>query len=438
MLKIAEPVTAAPAASDGLPATMPVRAANVPHVAFLDGLRGLAALYVMFHHAWLTVWTDPAQFPTGMTGVLTNWLAFGHLSVTVFIVISGFCLMLPVARCGGTLRGGALAFFKRRARRIIPPYYAAIALSCILMLTVIGKYTGTHWDVSIPYNRHDAGKALITHLLLIQDFFDAYTINHAFWSIAVEWQIYFVFPLLLLLWRRPGPIVTTAAMLVFAFWAQDHAIIASGQIEPSNVHYIGFWQKSVHHLFRVLGRLEQVNFHYFGLFALGMLAASASFATTGPLVWLRSPWALRVLSVVSALSAAAIVITLHCLNIVAGISHWLLIDFLAGIATSTLMLTACHLPVHPVRDFLSLRPLVWLGTFSYSLYLVHAPLIQVAWQYAMHPYCTSKPVSFAILAAISATFIIAFAYLFYLVCERPFLNTRVGTVPSASPIVPAS
>jgi peptidoglycan/LPS O-acetylase OafA/YrhL len=414
MLKRVEPMPAISAAG------APARPRG--HLDFLDGMRGLAALYVMFHHAWLTVWT--ISFPTGMTGTLTSWLAFGHLSVTVFIVISGFCLMLPVARADGQLRGGAIAFFKRRARRIIPPYYAAIALSCVLLATVIGKYTGTHWDISIPYSFRDAVKAVVTHLLLIQDFFDAYTINHAFWSIAVEWQIYFLFPLFLLLWRRPGPILTTAIVLTVSFWAQNHAIIASAQVEAPNVHYIGFRQKSLHHLFRVLGRMEQVNFHYIGLFALGMLAASAAFSPTGPLVWLREKWALYVLSAISLAAAATIIITLHRLNIVDGISHWLLIDFLAGIATATLMLTACHLPHHPVRDFLSLRPLVWVGTISYSLYLVHAPLLQVAWQYAMHPYCTSPIAAFAILAGIAATFIIALAYVFYLVCERPFLNTR--------------
>lgn len=84
---------------------------------YLDGLRALAALYVVLHHAWLTIWSaEYYKQPVGVLAALTGWLAYGHFAVSAFIVISGFSLMLPVAR-GGVLKGGARRFFKKRARR---------------------------------------------------------------------------------------------------------------------------------------------------------------------------------------------------------------------------------------------------------------------------------------------------------------------------------
>jgi peptidoglycan/LPS O-acetylase OafA/YrhL len=228
--------------------------------------------------------------------------------------------------------------------------------------------------------------------------------------------------LLLVLWRRPGPILTTAAVTAFSFWAQNHAIIANAMVESPNVHYVGFLQKSGHHLHRLLARLQQVNLHYVGLFTLGMLAASAAFTPTGPLTCLRKPWALRTLAAVSVLSAATMVVMLGSMSIVNGVSHLLIADFLAGIATCTLMMTACHLPYHPARGFLSMRPVVWLGTFSYSLYLIHAPLLQVIWQYIIHPLGLRPGPTFLLLALVSAPLIPACAYAFFLFCERPFMN----------------
>jgi len=393
------------------------------HLNFLDGLRGLAALYVMFHHAWLTIWTDPLYFPTGITGVLTTWLTFGHISVSVFIIISGFCLMMPVVRSGGQLRGGPAGFFKRRAKRILPPYYFALALSCLLLLTMIGQYTGTHWDVSIPFDRRAWAKALATHVLLIHDFFDAYTLNHAFWSIPVECQIYFLFPPMLILWRRrPGPFLITALVVAVSFWAQDRAIAADAIPVALNAHYIGLWNKTVHHLIRVMARLKQVNLHYVGLFALGMLAATAAFTENEIWCRVRSRFGLRILSAVSILAAVSM-LGMFLRGISWCVGHWLIIDFLAGIAVSCLMVTACHMQRHPVRDFLQWRPVVWVGTFSYSLYLIHAPLLQVIWQYMIHPLGLRNSFTFGLLALVSAPVIPACAYLFFLCFERPFLNT---------------
>ena len=93
-------------------------------VKFLDGMRGLAALYVVLHHAYLEV-ADKAQFASIVDALGPARLLFdsGKLSVDVFIVLSGYVLMLPVMRSGGTdQESGGLLPTTMPAN---PPYYAA-------------------------------------------------------------------------------------------------------------------------------------------------------------------------------------------------------------------------------------------------------------------------------------------------------------------------
>src|SRR5579864_1967684 len=92
--------------------------AGVPapvHLSHVEGLRALAAFVVFVNHAYAQVWNARRdQFPPPPFSFLTYALVAGHLAVTVFIVISGFCLMLPVVGSGDVIRGGAAGFLKRR------------------------------------------------------------------------------------------------------------------------------------------------------------------------------------------------------------------------------------------------------------------------------------------------------------------------------------
>jgi peptidoglycan/LPS O-acetylase OafA/YrhL len=77
---------------------------------FLDGIRGLAALYVVIMHSAMDVdWTHTSSWLFAMSPLISE----GKLAVAVFIVLSGFCLTLPVANAGGTaLRGGIWAYIR--------------------------------------------------------------------------------------------------------------------------------------------------------------------------------------------------------------------------------------------------------------------------------------------------------------------------------------
>lgn len=79
------------------------------------------------------------------------------------------------------------------------------------------------------------------------------------------------------------------------------------------------------------------------------------------------------------------------------------------------------------RRVVGCKPLVWVGTFSYSLYLIHAPLLQVATQYGLDTWASSLDLRVGLLVFVGTPVIVGLAWLFFLVCEKPFIkmNQRV-------------
>ena len=386
---------------------------STSHLAYLDGIRALAAIFVMMHHAMLQV--RPHTEP------LTGWsqpamvFYYGRYAVNVFIVLSGFCLMLPVLRNDGFLRGGALNFLKRRAWRILPPYYLAIGFSLLLITTLIHDKTGTHWDVSIPVTARSVTAQM---LLLGSGFGEGLKINHVFWSISVEWWIYFLFPLLVLGWQRWGPFYVTGVTCV----------ASSGLL---------FW------VLRFTGLYLSV--HYLGLFALGMLAASFAF----PAMMLRSfhvpqmaqHWRVFFWTLMTILFSLVVAV-------VSLVPLWhgkllppFIADYCVGVWACCLLIMTAAQDQNYFTRFFSWKPLVFVGTFAYSLYLIHAPLLQVLWQY---PFASLQPnprAMFVALTCVGIPLITGVAYGFFLLCERPFLlrgRQKRQSIAVSTPVEPAS
>ena len=96
-----------------------------PRYKYVEGLRALACLTVVLNHAVAEAFPVlyRVEIPP-MLAFLKLWFAFGHHAVTAFIVVSGFCLGLPLA--GGDFSKPVAfgQFMARRIARIIPPYYA--------------------------------------------------------------------------------------------------------------------------------------------------------------------------------------------------------------------------------------------------------------------------------------------------------------------------
>ena len=355
----------------------------------VDGMRAVAALVVFLNHAYFQTWCYfYERFPPAPFAFLSHWLAIGHLAVSVFIVISGFCLYLPLTRSEGVLRGGAMPFLRRRARRILPPYFAALALSLVLIATIIGEQTGSPWDASARVRGID----IASHVLLLQNVFGTGRINYAFWSIALEWQIYFLFPLIAVLLVRIGPLATVLASLALGY---------------------SFTLSSV-------PRLDHANFHYLGLFALGMAAARICYMGS-PEAVRRFPW--PAVTAAHLLTATALVFYWDWRT---AIAHWPMLDLIVGFGTAALLITAARSPAGLVTRAFSFPPLVSVGRFSYSLYLIHAPLLQVLWLYALKPLGIGDAAIYVALVLGGLPLILAASYAFFRAFEEPFMGQASG------------
>ncbi len=173
--------------------------ANLGHLPYLDGLRGVAILAVLCFHC-----LHPAfgfdQLP--WAGQNRDWghsleflliypFSLGYLGVAIFFVISGYCIHLSHMR---NSRDGWTVFFIRRWFRIYPAYLFAIAL-----FMFIPPWGG-------PWMNFDRLTQLSANLLAVQNLWKdlRFGINPSFWSIAAEIQLYLIYPLLLALVRRTG------------------------------------------------------------------------------------------------------------------------------------------------------------------------------------------------------------------------------------------
>jgi len=84
------------------------------------------------------------------------------------------------------------------------------------------------------------------------------------------------------------------------------------------------------------------------------------------------------------------------------------------------------------KRFLQHDRIVGTGHFSYSIYLVHAPILAVGWLFVVEPLGWSHNASFVLMIGAVAPVAVAASYAFYLVIERPFMNRR-STVAARTP-----
>ena len=374
---------------------------------YLEGLRGLAALYVVLHHAYMELHyrqTAPGHF-SGLPETFfkaLKFLDFGHYAVDVFIVLSGYCLMLPVvSSADGALRGGLRGYFARRARRILPPYYAVLVLS--LMAVPVMRWMQSFLGVTDPLAMSGCTPAVVAaHLLVIHNLSPdlALFTNPPLWSVATEWQIYFFFPGLLVLWRRFGAIVPIVAG--FALGLAPHYLL--------------------HGLF------DSAYPWYLGLFALGMAGAVVGFSLRPSVaIWRdKVPWGL---------CAGILWLGLAVFGVVKSgwyADHRFLADPIFGVATLCLLVfgteqlrSGANLPRFSVVRLLDSTFSRRLGAFSYSLYLFHFPLIILADTTLLILHVSPIARAAAMFGLILPA-AVSLAYVFYLAFEKPFTSQRAN------------
>jgi peptidoglycan/LPS O-acetylase OafA/YrhL len=292
---------------------------------FIDGLRAIAALGVIVCH---TEMVDPVHGQHVL-------LDLGH-GVDLFFVLSGFCLAYPTLRKRASLGTASLnlgRFALHRIVRILPPYYFAT-----LLLLGVGAISWLRGGVFAP-----PGTAPLTPMDVVGQFFmldrGVALASPPYWTLLVETRWYVLFPALLALWMR-WPRVFIVALIAI------------------DIAYVGTRARSLD-----LGTLPA--------FMLGIVAAEVLVRQ----YWLSErtiPFALGVIALAAAVALEP-VITAPDLR---GIEHydliyqsnpgWHLVAFFVVIAAGR----AARL-----RKALSWSPLVFLGVASYSIYLMHYPIV---------------------------------------------------------------
>lgn len=350
-----------------------------------DGLRALAALTVALHHAAFPTGYSNNGIPIGRQGTLAHRAAdallgspplagvFSHLDVgvAIFFVISGFLLYRPFVAAAIAGRGGpdTRRFFVRRAVRIFPAYWAALA--------VIEAW------LKFPAGQNPSGvRNQIEHYLLVHVYFrrDAYQGISQAWTLAVEITFYAFVPLYALALRRLHERAAPTARLRIELLAL--AGVAGFAVAFRALCY---WGPSAY--------LKELGVYWLPAnldwFAIGMVlavlsaygAVDDSFRTrVNALAHDVAWWLLGIAAFWLAATRTHLGLGLTRVDGWRGFAE----HFLYGLTALGLLVPVALGPQDRgiVRRFLQLDAMVFVGTVSYGLYLWHQAWIgkSLAWQ----------------------------------------------------------
>jgi peptidoglycan/LPS O-acetylase OafA/YrhL len=366
------------------------------HFGLLDDWRGIAIMMVFLRHcenplpqAIQDALDHPVNFILGafsgkasaydiLSFIFFYPMHLGWVALPIFFVVSGFCIHLSYAQSS---RPDLTKFYVRRFFRIYPPYLLAVLFFAIV------------FPVSrLPFDKLTYWGDFVTHLLICHNVSElsVCAIVPSYWTIAVEVQLYILFPLVLLYVRR------------FSF---ARALLALALIEFS-LHAFGLFAFGLHGQF-LPNWIRAVPFFYWFSWATGAAIADA-YLTGKPLPFLR----------------------IHPVV-------WLI----AGIVTESLPVEAFSFPffalciasliargINKNSQKGKLSPFGRLiritGIYSYSIYLIHDPILRgITGLYEQHfPGIQDHP--FVVFAAGASSWLLIFPLgaLMYYVVEKPCIS----------------
>jgi peptidoglycan/LPS O-acetylase OafA/YrhL len=362
--------------------------AHSTRISALDSLRGIAATAVVFAHVHGVLFEHHIFLDLTPLNIIWN----GGAAVVLFFVLSGFVLSAPFLRGA---RFHVLRFVAARVARIYLPYVVAIAACVGLALTLfdpaIAKdylFLSQRWH--LPIDRH----VLLGHILMLGEF-DTSSYDEVIWSLIHEMRFAIVFPIFLWMLRA----YTWKTCLVFAGAASVGAAVASTVgIDPS-ISYKNSYLCSIHYLL----------FFFIG----GIIAKHYSeIRNWASKLEIRPRWLILgtafIIATYSEVMAYSLPERMHWEalgKLGVFISDW-------GFGVSAAAFIVMAIGNRSIAGLLETPLLLFLGRISYSLYLVHVPILATA-LYLLH----RQGKLIAVVVALAAVF--AGAYLFNSFIEVP-------------------
>jgi peptidoglycan/LPS O-acetylase OafA/YrhL len=355
----------------------------------LEALRGVAIGLVLACH--LTQLVAGHEIRGVHLSPLEAFGPGGHTGVTLFFALSGFLLARPfLAHAWGGAPVSRAAYFRGRALRILPLYVPAVLIAALL-------------DARAPAQLWRA----VPHLLFLTPWSNLAPplppASWPWWSLSTEVQFYLVLPLVagLLCSRRARP----AAAAVFVAWLAAYVALVSGAFRLARPAGLGT-------LLSLLTRAPA--------FALGAVLAACEIRYGARLQ--------RALAARSWLRAGAGDLALAAAILALGVLlqavvfrgfwqaevHWQPWHIAEGALWVVVMALLLFAPLR-LRPLLVNRPMSALGRISYSLYLVHLPVMV-----ALVPFLQAHLPTAAVLAILAVASLTA-GTVVYAAVERPAL-----------------
>jgi peptidoglycan/LPS O-acetylase OafA/YrhL len=345
------------------------------HMPALDGLRGIAILLVLAHGF------DVIQTRGGPGHHLDIALDVGWIGVQLFFVLSGFLItgiLLDTRSSPHYFR----TFWIRRALRIFPLYYAVLAIAAICGASSIYLWTYTS-NFAAPLGH---AQPVFPH----------------FWSLAVEEQFYFVWPLVVWLVARRGVIALGVALSALAI--------------ASRIYVRHHWGEEAAYMFTPC-RMDALAI---GAFTAGLIRTDR----LRRFVANRNATGLGIIGGTVLLGGAVI-------GHVSRTAAPMQVDGYTILAIGFAVLLVGALPPHgmPAR-LLSWSPLRRIGTYSYGMYVFHAPLHILVGLPLLERLQWKQGSAFGIAYMIGATLCtLALAALSYHLYESRFLALKKRFAP---------
>ncbi len=365
----------------------------------IDGLRALSVLWVIEYHT-LAFIGRPLR--NDSASALLRFVNRGHLGVDVFFVLSGFLIAWLLMREHETTGSiGLRSFYRRRAMRILPAYFVALAIHVLL----------------IPRNRDTAW----ANLLFVNNFLpESRQCMSWTWSLAVEEQFYILFPLALLVALR---LSRPVALIVGVF--AIGAIVRMAIVERYGIHLPKLDHQSLfsNMLYnKPYGRFPQLLSGAFVAYLIGFTDAARRLRAYP---WVTSTGALGALIAILALSFVKQPVFLYRWPTWVNFLYFSFAQVIFAVAVAALIFVSLS---GLAGGRLAARLLSWRGFYlvsqlSYSAYLIHMIIIFVGIDLEVFPLARSEAEVFWYLLLIPVITLVA-AMPMYMLVEKPLMNLR--------------